>query len=144
MIFGVAVFNFAFLRTLEVRMGHIAALVDPWYRPWSYLNEPTCLLLTTSLLLVNRIWSYLIAIGISAYIVARYVYCFAFWDGTWLWEWAHLRKYDLHVAAAYESQILLAAICLGAGLYYLSSAVFKRTASRSSATLDGSRILWSV
>ena len=126
MVFGFAVFNFVFLRTLEMRMGGIGALVDPWYRPWSYGNEPTCLLLAASLLLVGRIWSYLVAVGISGYIVIRFVYSFSIWDGIWKPDWIYLRKYNLHVAAAYENQILFAAICLGVGLYYLSCAVLKR------------------
>ena len=126
--FGLAVFNFVLVWTLDVQMRGIAALIDPWYHPWSYFNEPTRLLLASSLLLLDRIWSYLTAIGISGYIIARFVYLFAVWDGTWFQEWAYLRKYEPYFVGSYESQVLLALIVLAGGLYYLARVVWQRHA----------------
>jgi len=122
--FGLAVFNFILVWTLDERMRGIAALVDPWYHPWGYFNEPTRLLLAASLLVVNRVWSYLGAIGISGYIVIRFVYLYATWKGTWLWSFQ--TKYDPHFIGTYESQILLGFIVLCVGLYDLSRVVLRR------------------
>jgi hypothetical protein len=105
-------------------MGGIGALVDPWYHPWSYFNEPSRLLLAASLLLVDRIWSYLGAIVISGYIVIRFVYFFAVCKGTWLWTFQS--KYDPHFIGSYESQILMGLIVLSVGLYHLSRIVLRR------------------
>jgi len=118
--FGLGVFNFALVWTLDARMDGIAALVDPWYHPWTYFNEPTRLLLASSLLLVDRIWSYLAAIGISGYIVVRFVYLFAVWEGTWFQEWEYLRTYEPYFVGSYESQVLLALMVLLIGLHDLA------------------------
>jgi len=132
LVFGLAVFNFVLIWSLVQRMGGIAAVVDPWYRPWSYYNEPTRLLVAASLLLVNRAWSYLTAIGIGGYIVVRFLYFFAIWEGTW--HWTYLSKYEPHLVAAYENQVLLGLIVVCAGLYYLARGLMR---SRSRAIVGG-------
>src|SRR5215831_13200865 len=130
--FGLAVFNFALVWTLDAQMRGIAPLVDPWYHPWSYFNEPSRLLLACSLLLLDRIWSYLAAITVSGYIFVRFVYLFAVWNGTWFQEWTYLRKFEPYFAGSYESQGLLALIVLAVGLYCLA-----RVALRERAEMAG-------
>jgi hypothetical protein len=122
--FGLAVFNFVLVWTLDAQMRGIAAMVDPWYHPWSYFNEPTRLLLAASLLLVDRIWGYLGAIGISGYLFIRFVYLFAVWKGQWVWTFQS--RYDPHFIGTYESQILLGFIVLCVGLHGLSRVVLLR------------------
>ena len=112
-IFGLAVFNLAVLCTLDQRLGDIGTLADPWYHPWNYLNEPTLLVFTASLLLIDRICSYLLAIGISGYIALPFVTN----DNAWLM--------DPHFVGSYESQILLALTILGLGLYCLSRSILR-------------------
>jgi len=128
-VFGLALFNFMVIWTIVQRMGGIAALVDPWFRPWSYWNEPSRLLLAASFLLVGRSWSYLAATGLSGYVVLKFAYLIASWNGPWLNEWTYLRKYDLYFVYAYESQILLAALVLIVALYYLGRGVLWRGGS---------------
>lgn len=116
-IFGLAVSNFALVWTLDQRMGGIAALVDPWYHPWSYFNEPSRLLVAASLLVMGRAWSNLAAVTLSAYMVMRFIYLFAMWNRSW--QWSFLSKYDPHFVSSYESQYLLALVILCVGVFYL-------------------------
>jgi len=118
-VFGLAVFNFALVWMLDESMRGIAALVDPWYHPWSYFNEPSRLLLAASFLLIGRAWSYLATIGLAGYIVVRFGYLFAIWDGTWLQWWTFLRKYEPYFVGSYESQVVLGLILLCLGIFYL-------------------------
>lgn len=73
LVFGLAVFNFVLLWTLDQRTGGIGALVDPWYHPWSYLNEPSRLLVAASFLAMGKTWSELAAVSLSAYMVIRFI-----------------------------------------------------------------------
>jgi hypothetical protein len=123
--FGLAVFNFALVWTLDQRMGGIAALVDPWYHPWSYLNEPTRLLIAASLLVVGKTWSDLAAVSLSGYMVIRFIYLFAIWNGDW--QWSFLGKYDPHFVGTYESQCLLAAIILCVGAFHLRAGLLRHS-----------------
>ena len=116
-IFGLAVSNFALVWTLDQRMGGIAALVDPWYHPWSYFNEPSRLLVAASLLAIGRAWSDLAAVTLSAYMVIRFIYLFAMWNGSW--QWSFLSKYEPYFVGSYESQYLLALVILCVGVFYL-------------------------
>jgi hypothetical protein len=118
-IFGYAVFNMVLLRTEVFLMGNIAALVDPWFRPWSYLNEPGRLLLAASLLLIGRRWSYYAAIGLTAYMVIRYVYLFALYGLTLSYEWSYLSKNEPYFVGSFDSQYFLALIILCSGTVYL-------------------------
>src|SRR5258705_8024715 len=127
MVSGFAVFNFALVWMLDQSMRGIAALVDPWYHPWTYFNEPTRLLVAASLLLIGRDWSYLAAIGLCGYMVVRFGYLFAIWDGTWLEEWAFLRKCDPYFVDSYESQIVIGFIILLVGMFYLTRKVLRRS-----------------
>ena len=116
-IFGLAVSNFALVWTIDQRMGGIAALVDPWYHPWSYFNEPSRLLVAASLLAMGRTWSDLAAVSLSADMVIRFVYLFAMWNGSW--QWSFLSKYEPFFVGSYESQYLLALVILCVGVFYL-------------------------
>jgi len=127
LIFGFAVFNFALVWTLDHSMRGIGALVDPWYHPWTYLNEPSRLLIAASLLLIGRAWSDLAAIGLSGYMVVRFGYLFAIWDGTWSQEWAFLRQYEPYFVGSYESQIVIGFIVLIVGMFYLTRKVLLRS-----------------
>ena len=121
--FGLAVFNFALVWTLDQQMGGIAALVDPWYHAWSYFNEPTRLLIAASLLVAGRTWSDLGAVSLSGYMVIRFIYLFAIWDGDW--QWSFLSSYDPHFVGTYESQYLLAAVILCVGGFYLITRILR-------------------
>lgn len=41
----------------------------PWYDTWSFANEPSVLLLASILLLIRKTWSYVIALGLTGYIM---------------------------------------------------------------------------
>ena len=120
-IFGLAVANFALLWTLDQRMGGIAAFVDPWYHPWSYFNEPSRLLVAALLLTIGRPLSDLAAVGLSAYMVIRFIYLFAIWHDSW--QWSFLSKYEPCFVSSYESQYLLALVILCVALFYLMAGI---------------------
>jgi len=124
-IFGLAVSNFALVWTLDQRMGGIAALVDPWYHPWSYLNEPSRLLVAASLLAMGRAWSDLAAVGLSAYMVIRFIYLFAMSSGSW--QWSLMSRYEPSLIGSHESQYLLASVILCVGVFYLIAGIMRRT-----------------
>jgi hypothetical protein len=123
-IFGLAVSNFALVWTLDQRMGGIAALVYPWYHPWSYFNEPSRLLVAASLLTIGRAWGDLAAVSLSAYMVIRFIYLFAMWNDSW--HWSFLSKYEPYFVGSYESQYLLALVILCAGVFYLMAEILRR------------------
>jgi hypothetical protein len=124
-IFGLAVSNFALVWTLDQRMGGIAALVDPWYHPWSYFNEPSRLLVAASLLAMGRVWSDLAAVSLSGYMVIHFIYLFAMWNGSW--QWSFLSKYESYFVGSYESQFLLALVILCIGVFYLMAGILCQT-----------------
>ena len=126
MVFGVAVFNFALVWTLDKQMGGIGALVDPWYHPWSYLNEPSRLLVAALFLLPGRAWGYLASVGITGYLIIRFAYLFATWNGPWLQEWVFLRKYEPYLVGSYESQFLIGLIVLCSAIFCLTRNILLR------------------
>ena len=123
-IFGLAVFNFALVWTMDQRMGGLIPFVSPWYHPWSYFNEPSHLLLAASLLAIGRAWSELVAVGLSGYMVLRFIYLFATWP--YDWQWSFLGKYGGDFIGSYESQYLLALVILSVGVFYLIAGILRR------------------
>ena len=105
-------------------MGGIAALIDPWYHPWSYLNEPSRLLVAASFLAMGKTWSELTAVSLSAYMVIRFIYLFAIWSSGW--QWSFLSKYEPYFVGSYESQYLLAVVILCAGVFCLTARIWRR------------------
>ena len=57
------------------------------------------------------------AVGLSAYMVLRFVYLFATWP--YDWQWSFLGKYGDDFIGSYESQYLLALVILTAGAFNL-------------------------
>lgn len=121
MIFGLALFNFAVVWTHDQQMGGIAALVDPWYHPWSYFNEPSRLLVAALLLAVGRAWSDRAALSLSGYMVIRFIYLFANLSGDW--HWSFTGNYGAPFVGSWESQYLLALVILCASVFYLMTSL---------------------
>ena len=126
-VFGFAVFNFVLVWTLDQSMGGIGALVDPWYHRWTYFNEPSRLLVAALFLLPGRVWGYLASVGITGYMVIRFVYLIAIWNGSSLQEWVFLRKYEPYLVGSYESQYLFGLILLCLGIFYLTQNILLPT-----------------
>ena len=122
-VFGFSIFNFALIWRLD-RAITFACVVCPWYHPWSYTNEPSLLLVAAALLLFRRVWSYLGAIGLIGYMAFHFVYIFTIWEGTWMEEWAMLRKYEPYFVGSWESQYVFGFIILALSIFHFSRAVF--------------------
>ena len=64
------------------------------------------------------------AVGLSAYMVLRFVYLFATWP--YDWQWSFLGKYGGDFIGSYESQYLLALVILSVGVFYLIAGILRR------------------
>src|SRR5436305_2887812 len=77
-ILGFALFNFIliWIQARSLAMSGIACVVCPWYDPWSYINEPSSLLIASFFLWLGRTWSYVIAFAWGSYMSGYFVYLF--------------------------------------------------------------------
>lgn len=114
-------------------MGGIACVACPWYYPWSYTNEPTCLLIAASLLWLSRSWSYVVAGVLSGYVVAQLVYVFTVIDMTPLQDLRRLLNPRVNILTEWESQHILALIIFNFAAFYLVRHIYRKNASRSTA-----------
>jgi hypothetical protein len=125
---GFAVFNFIliWLKANEIATSGIACIVCPWYYPWSYLNEPSFLLLATIFLRLNRAWAYSVALLLSGYVVGNAVYLFVAFDSTLAQEWRYLQKFEPYFVGSWHSQIVFGAVVLFCSIWYLARAILRR------------------
>jgi hypothetical protein len=129
-----AMFNFILVRTWD---GYItfACVWCPWYHPWSYLNEPTVLLVAALFLRVNRWWGYVMASLLAAYLVGYFVYLVSITDAmTGLrGDWRIIQRDYPYIVGSWDSQYLFALIILCCSIFYLARAILRRNASRRAA-----------
>jgi len=119
-LFGLAVFNFMLI-WVEARnqaMSGIVGVVSPWYYPWSYVNEPTRLLLAAAFLLLAKLWSNIAAVVLAGYMVAYFVYLVIVSNVTLAQEWRYLRQFEPYLVGSFDSQYVFALILFSFGVYY--------------------------
>src|SRR5688572_2309108 len=71
-LIGLAIFNFMTFWTISDAILPLCT-IPPWYRSWSYLIQPTILLIASFLLKANRSWSNILAFLISGFMTAHIV-----------------------------------------------------------------------
>lgn len=72
-LLGFAIFNFSAAWVMNSRI-HFTCAACPWYHPWSYLNEPTILLVAALFLRANRWWTNTVALLFSSYLIGYFVH----------------------------------------------------------------------
>lgn len=102
---------------------HLGTLVDPWFQPWSYFNEPSLLLLAATFLLLSKWWSNAISLSLSGYVLANGTLLInkTGWS-QWLVDldndWQYLRETQGDILKEWEVQLILALIILSATISY--------------------------
>src|ERR1700738_139685 len=135
-ILAFALFNFILVWTWA---GYItfACVVCPWYHPWSYLNEPTILLLAALFLRVNRWWGSTAAFILSGNLIGSFVYLLSRipYDPVIALrgDWRLIQKYYPHIVGSWDSQYLFALIVLCCSMFYLARAILRRNVLRRAA-----------
>ncbi len=76
LILAFAVFNFMHVWLLASNACG-CGVVNPWYYPWSYFNEPTLLLAAAVFLRMDRIWTNCGSCILSGYLLGYFVWLFA-------------------------------------------------------------------
>jgi len=141
LICAFALFNFLLIWTKAREGGGIACVVCPWYYPWSWVNEPTLLLLASLFLRLKRTWGYVLTLLLSGYLVGYFVRLYIITQATLLDEWRYLRKFDPYIVGSWDSQYLFALIILCCSIFYLTRSILRRNALRRTAdnkSLDAS------
>jgi len=134
LILAFAVFNFVHIWRLESTTSG-GGVVSPWYFPWSYLNEPTLLLVGAVFLRMNLIWANCVSCILSSYLLGYFVWLFVSYPAglrvAFHYEWLSLKRQPF--IASWDSQYLLAFIILSCSVIYLARAILRLKALRSTA-----------
>lgn len=123
-VFGTTLANFFLLWYTAHRMRGIACVVCPWFYPWTYFNEPTLLLIAAVSILFNRVWSYLVGVGLSGYLIGDLVYRFVAYDLSVAENLKLLFSPYQEIVYAWQIQYLLAFVVFVEAVFYLVNAVF--------------------
>jgi hypothetical protein len=133
-ILAFAVFNFILVWRWDAQIT-FACVVCPWYHPWSYLNEPTILLVAALFLRFNQWWGNTTAFVLAGYLIGSFIYL--------LWriedpvaglrgDWRLIRMHYPYIVGSWDSQYLFALIILCCsifawrGLYFASTRYIAR------------------
>ena len=68
-----AIFNFIITWMMDAEI-HFTCAACPWFHPWSYLNEPTILLVSSLFLCANRWWGNTLALLLSGCFISYFVH----------------------------------------------------------------------
>jgi hypothetical protein len=135
-ILAFALFNFILVWTWDRLIGGVACVVCPWYHPWSYLNEPTILLVAALLLRVNRWWGHTLDLVLAGYLIGSFIYLLSRIDDPVAGlrgDWRLIRTQYPYIVGSWDSQYLLAAIILCCSTFYLTRSIRRRYALRRAA-----------
>jgi hypothetical protein len=135
-ILAFALFNFILIWTEDRNIGGIACVVCPWYHPWSYLNEPTILLVAALFLRLNRWWGNTTAFVLAGYLIGSFVHLLSRIDDPIAGlrgDWRLIRRYYPCIVDSWDSQYLFALIILCCSIFYLARAILRRNALRRAA-----------
>jgi hypothetical protein len=142
-ILAFAVFNFILVWRWDAQIT-FACVVCPWYHPWSYLNEPTILLVAGLFLRLNQSWGNTTALVLVGYLIGSFIYL--------LWriedpvaglrgDWRLISMDYPYIVGSWDSQYLFALIILFCSIFYLSRTILRRNALHRTAdnnSLDAS------
>jgi hypothetical protein len=135
-ILAFALVNFMLVWTWDRSTGGIACVVCPWYHPWSYLNEPTILLVAALLLRANRWWGHTFALVLAGYLIGSFIYLLSRIEDPVAGlrgDWRLIRMQYPYIVGSWDSQYLLAVIILCCSTFYLARSILRRSALRRSA-----------
>ncbi len=121
LILAYALFNFIliWIEARNLALSGIACVICPWYDPWSYINEPTRLLVAACSLQLSRGWSYAVTIALTGHMIAHFGYQIAISGVTWQQEWAYLQKYEPYIVGSADSQYIFAFVIFCSAIFYL-------------------------
>ena len=135
MILAFALFNFILVWTWD-REITFACVVCPWYHPWTYLNEPSLLLVAALLFRVNRWWGNTIAFGLAGYLIGSFIYLLSRTEDPVAGlrgDWRLIRMHYPYIVGSWDSQYLFALIILCCSIFYLTRSILRRNALRHAA-----------
>ena len=121
-LFCFALYNFASL-WFEASRGP-SGLVSPWYKDWSYYNEPSLLLYAAIFLLFKNRFSNLISSVLSGSVIAYGVYLISRFSGWLEWfkwlpkHWKFIRELEFDILKEWEIQLILATFIFGFSIFY--------------------------
>ena len=107
-----AIFNFTIVWMMDAEI-HFTCAACPWYHPWSYLNEPTILLVSSLFLRANRWWGNTIALLLSGYLLCYFVHILLMIDDPLTalgYDWKIIRLYYPYLVGSGDSKYLFALI----------------------------------
>ena len=111
-LLGFAIFNFSTAWVMDSRI-HFTCAACPWYHPWSYLNEPTILLVAALFLRANRWWTNTVALLFSSYLIGYFVRLLLSLDDPIMalsYDLKLIRMYYPYIVGSWDSQYLFALI----------------------------------
>lgn len=131
-IFCIALYNFVTLWRASNAFSGIACVVCPWYYEWSFINEPSILLLASAFLLFEKWWGNLVSTILSGYVFIKGVYLITVFGWSKWIEYlpAHLkfvREYELDVLKEWEIQLIFALIVFSFAAFYLMRNILSKT-----------------
>ena len=132
-ILAFALFNFILVWLWAWQERGIACVVCPWYHQWSYLNEPTLLLIAALFLRMNRWWGNTIAFVLAGYLIGSFVYLLSRIEDPMAGlrgDWRLIRMYYPYMVGSWDSQYLFAFIILCCSVFYLARAILRRNSLR--------------
>lgn len=107
-----AIFNFIITWMMDAEI-HFACAACPWFHPWSYLNEPTILLVSALFLSTNRWWGNTIALFLSGYLIGHFIHILLIIDDPVMalrYDWKVIRMDYPYLVGSWDSQYLFALI----------------------------------
>ena len=123
-VFALAFYNFISLWFASNVFTGIACAACPWYFDWSYINEPSVLLLAASFLLLNKFRSYLASFGLSGFILVKGLYLinksgWTEWIDFLQKQWETRIDLETEILKIWEIQIVLALIIFSSAVFYI-------------------------
>lgn len=107
-----AIFNFIITWMMDAEI-HFACVACPWFHPWSYLNEPTILVVSALFLSTNRWWSNTIALFLSGYLIGHFIHILLIIDDPVMalrYDWKVIRMDYPCLVGSWDCQYLFALI----------------------------------
>ena len=133
-ILAFAVFNFILIWRWDADIT-FACFMCAWYHPWSYLNEPSILLVAALFLRANRWWGNLVAFILNSYLIGYFAYLLSHTNAVAALraDWRIIRMLYPYIVGSWDSQYLFALIVLCCSTFYLTRDILRRNAIRRTA-----------
>ena len=127
-------------------------VVCPWYHPWTYLNEPSILLVAALFLRVNRWWGNTTALVLASYLIGYFIYLLTLVDdptAALRGDWRVIRMDYPYIVGSWDSQYLFALLILCCSIFYLTRSLLgwkllRRGADNKSLDASGGSVFRSL